>query len=207
MAKAARGSTSENRENVMSIPGLPEPPVIDDETIESCRANDDFRPAMFEWYKHVGLLALSFASVKDAGALRSMVPRNFAALIGLLLRCSKLMRSVLMLSADRGGRGESTSILHRSIVESTVKLRWLCQTGTEERFARFVADGLKTELYLREDIDARIAERGHAINIEKRMLHPSRVQSNNRESPKRKYGRHRSCQTTRQCCANLEMTR
>lgn len=154
----------------MNIPGLPELPVIDDETMESCHVSGDFRAAMFEWYRYVGMLAMSYASLKDAGALRLMQQRNYATLIALLARCSKLMRSVLILSADGGRRGESTSVLHRSIVESAVKLRWLCQPGTEERFDRFIVDGLKTELYLRKDIERRIAQRGHTLNIETRML-------------------------------------
>jgi hypothetical protein len=146
------------------------PPKISDELMASCRKTGDFRPVIFQWYRHVGLLAIEYACIENRGAIRTMSSRHFATLKALLARCSKLMRSVLVLSADGGGRVESTTIFDRSIVESATKVRWLCQPGTEERFDRFVADGLKSELRLKENIEKHIALRGHEIVIERRML-------------------------------------
>lgn len=154
----------------MSEIGFRAAPTISEELLSRCRADDDFREAAFEWYKHVGILAVEFANLKDTGGMKPIGARNLAALKGLLMRCAKLMRANSHLSRQRGGSGEATTILDRSIVESAVKVRWLCQHGTEERFSLFIADGLKTELRLKKVIEENIAARGHVTVIEHRML-------------------------------------
>jgi hypothetical protein len=70
-----------------------------------------------------------------------------------------------------GKFGETTSIVDRCIFESAVKIIWLCEDPVEENFIQFLADGLKTELEFKAQIEANIATReGKTLPIETRML-------------------------------------
>jgi hypothetical protein len=73
--------------------------------------------------------------------------------------------------SNEGLFGESTAILDRSIFETSLKLRWLCDSNTQANFDRYVADGLKVELELKLRINEAIAARGgEALAIERRMI-------------------------------------
>jgi hypothetical protein len=151
---------------------IPKSPVFSDEEYQRCINSDDYRPIMFEWYKHAGELCLTFANLKRSSpAIReSIEPKHYGILIGLLHRCFKLVLSNTALTAE-GDFGESTSILDRCIFESSIKLIWLCESDIENRFERFIVTGLKTEIEKREQTLKKVSERGGAILvIEKRML-------------------------------------
>ena len=156
----------------MSNPfSFPEPPVITQDDLRKCRESGDYCPVLFEWYKFIGLLCNFFSRIRaDSPALRPMPPLHFAALIGLLNRCARLMLSNVTLSWE-GLFGETTAIIDRCIFESSVKVSWLCHKGTDEAFERFLADGLKTELEFKRSIQANINARGGIpLQIERRML-------------------------------------
>jgi hypothetical protein len=73
--------------------------------------------------------------------------------------------------SHEGKFGETTAIVDRCIFESAVKVIWLCHSGMDEEFTRYMAEGLKTELELKARIEANIAANGGAIlPIEARML-------------------------------------
>ncbi len=151
--------------------GLPKEPTISEELRARCRATGEYRPMLFEWYKHVSLLANLFASIRgDSPGLRAMPPVHYAVLVGLLNRCSRLMFASVALSHE-GLFGETTAIVDRCVFESCVKLSWLCSQAVPDAFERFFAEGLKTELELEEEIKAKIEARHGAVqNIERRML-------------------------------------
>lgn len=149
---------------------LPNAPNITEEQMERCRETGDFCPVLFEWYKFTGALCNFFARVQaNSPAIAAPAPRDYAVLIGLLNRISRLMFSNVALS-HRGLFGETTAIVDRCIFESAIKTIWLCETGAQDRFNRLVADGLKTELKFRGQIQANIADRGESLTIEARML-------------------------------------
>jgi len=151
---------------------VPEPPQITVEDLARCRETGDYCPVFFEWYKFVGALSNFFACIRqDSPALRTINPLHYAVLTGLLNRCSRLMLSNVALSHN-GLFGETTALIDRCIFESCVKASWLCRKGSNELFTRFVADGLKTELALKDEIEAKIAARegNGTLEIEKRML-------------------------------------
>ncbi|WP_282257420.1 DUF5677 domain-containing protein [Stenotrophomonas sp. PS02301] len=136
-----------------------------------CRENGDFRPVLFEWYKFTSSLCSFYACLRsDSPAVTALPPRDYSVLIGLLNRMSRLMFSNVALSHE-GLFGETTAIIDRCIFESSIKLIWLCETENLGRFDRFVADGLKTELKFKAQIESNIAERGNPLTIETRMLH------------------------------------
>ncbi len=149
---------------------LPTPPKFTEEELARCREADDFCPLLFEWYKFTSALCNFYACLQaDSPAVTAPPPRDYAVLVGLLNRMSRLMFSNVALSHE-GLFGETTAIVDRCIFESAIKLIWLCETNNQDRFDRFVADGLKTELKFREKIQAIIAERGGPLAIETRML-------------------------------------
>ena len=150
---------------------IPLPPEFTEQQLRDCRKNNDFSPIMFEWFKYTGLLANFYASIQlESPAVRDISKIHYSVLIGLLNRCSRLILSNVALSHE-GLFGETTSIIDRSIFESSVKLTWLCDQGVPENFNRFIADGLKTELELKEKIQKNIELRnGQILPIEQRML-------------------------------------
>lgn len=150
---------------------FPDPPIFSTEDIEKCRESGDFCPILFEWYKYVGIITSLVACIKKSSpAARSIQSIHHGVLIGLLNRCSRLMLANVALS-HQGLFGETTSIIDRCIFESTVKVIWLCEQGSDDAFTRFIAEGLKSELELKSEIQKRIEARENKIlKIEKRML-------------------------------------
>lgn len=155
----------------MTDVGIPDAPKFTDEEWRQCRESGDFAPILFEWYKFVSLLCNFLASIQpNSPAVRKMDYTQYAVLIGLLNRCSRLMFSNVALSHE-GLFGETTALIDRCIFDSCVKVAWLCQNEATDKFDRFFADGLRTELELKAEIAANIQARGGAVlAIEKRML-------------------------------------
>jgi hypothetical protein len=149
---------------------LPVAPDITAEQMDRCRETGDFCPVLFEWYKFTGALCNFFACLQaESPAITAPAPRDHAVLVGLLNRISRLMLSNVALSRNRLF-GETTAIIDRCIFESAIKIIWLCETNGRDRFDRLVADGLKTELKFKEQIQANVLDRGETLVIESRML-------------------------------------
>lgn len=149
---------------------LPDAPVIAEAQMQRCRETGDFCPVLFEWYKYAAVLCNFFACLEaDSPAITAPAPRDYAVLVGLLNRMSRLMLANVALSHN-GFFGETTAIVDRCIFESAIKVTWLCTTESNDRFDRLVADGLKTELRFKKEIQSNVAERGETLTIESRML-------------------------------------
>lgn len=150
---------------------IPTAPSVSEEDMRRCRETGDYAPVLFEWYKFVGSLNFVVAHIKrDSPAFCSIPSQHYHVLIGLLNRCARLMLSNVALSHE-GRFGETTAIIDRCILESAVKIMWLCIDSSQEKFTRYLADGLKTELELRSQIKANIASNdGKVLPIETRML-------------------------------------
>ena len=150
---------------------LPDPPAITENDLKQCRESGDFCPILFVWYKFVGALCVTFACLRrESPALREVPEVEYSILIGILNRCARLMFSNIALSHE-GKFGETTSIIDRCIFESCVILTWLCRTHESDRFTRYIANGLRTELELEDQILGNVAAReGVSLAIEERML-------------------------------------
>lgn len=150
---------------------FPNPPQFSDEDFSRCASTGDFIPLMFEWHKYVSRVAIWFTQIRrESPGLKDIDDDEYACVIGLTNRCARLMLAIRELSKD-GLFGESTAILDRSLVESAVKLLWLCSSSHSDRFRRYAADGLRTELELEETIRRAVAKReGRVWAIERRML-------------------------------------
>lgn len=151
-------------------PFLPRPAFTEAE-VAACRKSGDYCPILFEWYKYTGLITNTIASIeRRSPAAKPVHNSHYGALIGLLNRCSRLMLANVALSHE-GLYGETTALIDRCIFESCVKVQWLCLQASDESFGRYFADGLKTELVLKGEIETRIASRtGAVLPIERRML-------------------------------------
>jgi hypothetical protein len=151
---------------------LPDPPKISSEDMRKCRETGDYSPVLFEWYKFVGGLCVIFANLlQDSPVIRKdIAKRDYGILIGLINRYARIMLANVALS-HKGEFGESTSILDRCIFESCVILSWLCKSTKEDRFDRYIASGLKTEIEVRNQLQKAIDARGGIkLTIEDRML-------------------------------------
>lgn len=125
---------------------------------------------IFEWYKRVAMIATTCASVlHETPGARDLAARDYRIVTGLLMRCGRLMRSVLEL-ARHHRFGESIPVLTRSLCESAIKAAWLSTERSADAFERYIADGLKAELELKADIEKNVAARGYSLVIETRML-------------------------------------
>lgn len=149
------------------------PPVeVTDELLSSCRTDNQFGPLAFELYKEAATL-IRFICMHHL-ATEPYVPqlnRNQAICVGLLVRISKLIISVIKLSADTE-HGETVKILNRCIVESAVNLRYLLLKKGEPRiFDRFVESSLRPEVELYDFIKANVKKNnGRKLAIEDRMI-------------------------------------
>ena len=150
---------------------LPNPPTFSNELVDQCKQDGDFRPILFEWYKYVGIICIKIASLSpDSPAFRAIPPVHYAILTGLLNRCSRLMVANVRLSCTQR-YGETTALLDRSIAETAIKVQWLCHKDAPDYFLRYLADGLKKDLKLKDDIKENINNRGgNTLVIETRML-------------------------------------
>lgn len=150
---------------------FPEPPTFSEDELRACREFNDYVPILFEWYKYVGKIANFLARIQPSSpSVRKIPPLHYAVLIGLLNRCSRLMLANVALS-HKDSFGEAVAIIDRCIFESCVKIDWLCRKGTEEGFRQFLADGLKTDLALKKQINDNVQSRvGVQLQIEERML-------------------------------------
>ena len=142
-----------------------------EEVIDACRTNERFGALVYELYKEAGGLvcATSAAFSGDKGdAVR--FDRNQAICAGLLVRISKLMVSVVKLSADTE-HGETVMALNRCIIESTVNLRYLLLKDEDEVYDRFVTSSLFAERELYDMIQGNIeAKDGEKLVVERGML-------------------------------------
>ena len=150
---------------------FPPPPRISEELEAQCRENGDWIPILFQWYKYTGVCVMTIASFeKDPVLFRVEDEVQNATTVGLLSRIARLMLSNVYLSHE-AKFGETTRILDRCIVESAIKLAWLTSTNDPERFQRFLAQSLKSDLQFKREIQRNIEERnGQAQKIEERML-------------------------------------
>lgn len=150
---------------------IPDQPEFSDELIQSCHETGNFSPVLFEWYKFTAQICNFFARIDlNSAFIREIQSVHYAVLSGSLNRCSRLMLANINLS-HQGLYGETTAILDRTIFETAIKVAWLCAQSSDESFIRFLADGLKTELELKQKILSSIeARQGESLPIEDRML-------------------------------------
>lgn len=144
---------------------------VTDELLQKCREKGQFGSLWFDLYKEAGnlLTVVSAAQVSyDGNALK--LERNQAICVGLLVRQSKLMLSVVKLSSGIE-HGETVQVLNRCIVESVVNVRYLLLKDSEEVYDRFVKGSFKPERELYDLIHENIRLRdGERLVIEESML-------------------------------------
>lgn len=150
---------------------VPLPPNKINQLFEESKKTNNFDELFYEWYRCVGMFA-QFICLLDpkSPAFKEYKKFESAVFIGLLNRSVRLMLSNMKLS-ENGMFGETTIIIDRCILESCVKLIWLCKDDTTNKIKQFMTQGLKTELQLKKDIKSNIdINNGKIFPIEQRML-------------------------------------
>lgn len=150
---------------------LPELPTFSEADLEQVRVTGNAMPLLFEWYKWSGLVVNRVASLDPASpGYRELPPVQVAVLRGLLNRASRLMLASLRLASFQK-HAEAIRLVNRSICETAILVQWLCKTGSDDSFRRYLAKGLEAELRLKSHIEQNVnAREGVALVIEKRML-------------------------------------
>ncbi len=150
---------------------LPDPPSFKKEEIGSAQASGDLTPILFEYYKYVGIVVSVIGHILlESSSYRSINKLHYAILTGLLNRCARLVFSNVA-TCHEGQFAEATVIVDRCIFESAIKISWFCKNPNDTKFVRFLAEGLRSDLELRDHIQKKIEERHGAImTIEDRML-------------------------------------
>ena len=150
---------------------FPKAPQISKEEWEKARSTGRYEYIAFEEYKFIAQIVAFVSNIKTSSpAYRSINIQSSNILIGLLNRCARLMLATLDLS-HKAKFGETSSIIFRCIVETGVKIIWLCDDSTQDKFDRYIGDSLKAEIEIENMIRENIAARGGTeIPIETRML-------------------------------------
>ena len=153
------GSKQEFHTNIENHIG---PPIeITDEMIQACRERGQFGALLFDLYRETGgVLTVTSAAYVGYPGNTIKLQRNQAICVGLLVRISKYMLSVVKLSSNIE-HGETVQALNRCIIESIVNVRYLLLKDSETVYDRFVKNGLRAEreLYdiIHENIESRTA--------------------------------------------------
>ena len=147
------------------------PVEVTEGMIETCRTSDQFGALIYELYKEAGgLICVTSAAYFGDKGEPIKFDRNQAICAGLLVRISKLMASVVKLSADIE-HGEAVQAMNRCIIESAVNLRYLLHVDDDEVYDRFVKTSLSAERRLYDIIESNIENRrGGQFVIEEVML-------------------------------------
>lgn len=142
------------------------PPVeVNDRVLSACRERNEFGGLVFELYKEAARLICAVGDTQH-----TVETRNQAVCVGLLVRISKLMVSVMKLSTDVE-HGEAVQILNRCVLESSIDLQYLLKRGDDAVYDRFVKTGLRVERELYDTIHSNIRKRsGRELHIERNML-------------------------------------
>lgn len=149
----------------------PNPPTFDDELVESCRAANDCRPLLHEWFRFSALLCNFVAGVDHRKSAAIAVSDRLGIVIrGLMVRASRLSLANLCLHSE-GRFGDSSPILSRSIQETCIRVSWLLDSNSEVRLTRYLAEGLKSDIRFKRTIEENVDGRGgDVLPIEARML-------------------------------------
>ena len=144
---------------------------VTERILETCRSRGQFGALLFDLYKEAAnLVCVSSAAYVEHAGDSVRLERNQAICAGLLVRISKLMISVVKLSADIE-HGETIQALNRCITESAVNLRYLLLKDCERVYDRFVRSSLRAERELYDIIHEKIGARdGEQLAIERSML-------------------------------------
>jgi hypothetical protein len=150
---------------------LKSPPSFTSEQIEECKTEDNLLPLLFEFQRSTVIAIITCAQLRpESPGIKKISKIHFAVLAALLNRCCRLSLAVNNLGAG-GLFGETTRLLMRSIIESSIKARWLIKMNSDEQFRIFLSDGLKKEIMMREEIRSNVERRGgKSLVIEDRML-------------------------------------
>ncbi|MYD65377.1 MAG: hypothetical protein F4X26_05275 [Chloroflexi bacterium] len=108
-----------------------------------------------------------------AGRLDYPLSLREAIHVGLLLRLREVAGSIEILSRHPSSI-TPINALARLVLETSVDIEYLCRHGDDDTYWRFALSGLKVELALAEDLQARVAARGGSAEpMESRLVDAS----------------------------------
>lgn len=126
----------------------------------------------FGLYRETAMVAVLSAHLyesyeQEKGALL----REQAICVGLIVRISKFMSSVLALLCDNNREhGEVIMSLNRCIIESAINLKFFSEKAKLQDFEEYIKSSLKPEKEAYDLIQENISKRGTVLPIENRMM-------------------------------------
>lgn len=150
---------------------LPERVEITDERLASIHDEDGLLPLALDLYREVGALVVVCAAAFVGYTPEDMrLPRGQAVCAALLAKMAKYMTACAAL-ADTHRFGEVAVALNRTILECCVNVMYLCRADDfDQAIEHFVRAGLAPERDLYDLIKRHVAQRGHQLPMEDRML-------------------------------------
>jgi len=149
---------------------LPEFSPLTDEVKLDARRNQHYFPLAFEYFRDISIVAFFIACVDmKSKEVRSIPNKNLVVIRGLLSRITRLSRSICRLGQERRDK-EAILILSRSVIETTIIIRWFLKNDVDRRIDKYIRSGVRAEKKLYDLINSNIEERGSIIKIEERML-------------------------------------
>lgn len=148
-----------------------DPPIFSEEEKEECRISGDPMPIIFEAYKYVTKTIVTIAAIDIIGSSGCYQRQNLhsAVTFGLANRCARLMCSSVELTQNARNR-EAFSVLQRSMLESAIKLMWICQDDHENRIKNYLADGLCADLEFEDLIRNEITQNDNISSLNETQL-------------------------------------
>jgi hypothetical protein len=143
---------------------------VDPEKIKSFTTEDQFMDLGVELFKEISIITSILVCTYRMGEdnrTRDWWKRDEAILGGLMVRLNKLQLAFLDQICNH--KAEIAFLLHRSIVETIINLKYLMSKKDEETYTEYVKDSLKQEKRLLSLITSNIQERGLEEPIETRM--------------------------------------
>ncbi|MCK4415400.1 MAG: hypothetical protein KAY32_17835 [Candidatus Eisenbacteria sp.] len=150
---------------------FPDLPQFTEQDWQKCEGWGSYVPMLFDWYRHTGQVCATVAGLSQTSPVfMSILAVHYAILVGMLVRCSRLMLSVVALSS-RDEFAETTRLIDRCIAETAITIHWLCASRDPDRFSLYLEDSVRSEAKLKNLILGRIWSReGIRFPIEERLL-------------------------------------
>lgn len=135
-------------------------------------SNASFSETSFNLYKETLLVSTIASNIILSGdKTKAYFDIRQGVEAGLIIRITKIMKSVLALLCDRvSNHGDSILALNQCILESSINLKFFCENAEKKDFDDFIKSSLKPEKELFETVKKNIEIRGETLPIETRII-------------------------------------
>jgi len=144
--------------------------TVTDELLDELAGGGEFAKLAFELLKETGATASTLTLFRRGDSETEVMPGHHAICAGLLVRIAKFALAIAKLSCE-GKNCEVVQSLVRSVVETSVNIRFLIQQSDPALDDKFIRTGLSAERALYDLVQRNVQQRGgKVLPVERRML-------------------------------------